>query len=273
MGKKGRLIIIAAGVVLIPLGWHVGSRAYVLRRLYGNPRMRERMAVVVEELDLSETSVAEKAVCSIGYAEFSLLSADDLCIKSMEESILAGESRWLEFFFLKPFHATLSSLHDGELQSEGAASRQSDPFAQLICDPDATALDLSLAMENVRPVSFWEGVFMGRGEFSTRTARLACKGLYSIGRDGVYTYATAHTRGLVYIGKDKDDSRRAHAQIESSSGNQAVGVHVLIPEGQDGDIVEHLRVLLKTFRFTGDEPPSDEQLAEMIRAAGIEPRP
>lgn len=265
------LIIVALGLVVV--GWQVGARWYMLRKVYRHPQARHRVAIVPSELDLATLQVPQGVTCNVGYAEFIVPSVSSVELKSSSGIAVLGESELLTFAFLAPWDPSAPSSTAESFKSELATLPEGNLLREELADPDATHLDLLVNMERTTPEPFLTVIFQDQHLFAFRTMQLILKGAMQDGSHSVHTYATPHTRGLIRVGKDEADVSYAHVSIENQSGTQAVGMIARLPDGKSGDITQTLPSLLKTLRFTVEHLDSENEITEMIAHAGIPPKP
>lgn len=140
---KNKTIGITAGVTLAILlgGWHVGSRLYILSKVYRDPQAKHRMAVVPTPLDMVGLLSAGGVTCNVGYAEFVIPSDQSVSIKSSKGIAILGESASLSFAFLSP--------HDPSANDEMSSFRLSlaklpagHPLRKQLASAGSTALDM-----------------------------------------------------------------------------------------------------------------------------------
>ena len=271
--KKSIAILIVAVIGVVIVGWQVGARWYMLRKVYRHPQARHRVAIVPTELDLATSQVPQGVTCNVGYAEFIVPSVSSVKLKSSSGIAVLGESEALTFAFLAPWDPSAPNSTAESFKSELSKLPEGNPVREELAGPDATHLDLLVNMERTTPEPFLTVLFQDQHLFVFRTMQLILKGAMQDGSHSVHTYATPHTRGLIRVGKDEADVSYAHVSIENQSGTQAVGMLAHLPEGKPGDITHILPPLLKTFRFTAEHLDSEDEITELIARAGIPPKP
>ena len=271
--KKSISILIIAILGVVIVGWQVGARCYMLRKVYRHPQARHRVAIVPTQLDLATLQVPQGVTCNVGYAEFVIPSAPSVDLKSSGGIAVIGESDTLTFAFLPPWDPSAPDSTAESFKSELSKLPESNPLRAELADPDATHLDLLINMERMTPEPFLTVLFQDQHLFAFRTMQLILKGAMQDGSRSVHTYATPHTRGLILVGKDETDVSYAQVSIENQSGTQAVGMLAHLPDGKPGDITQILPPLLKTFRFTAEHLNSEDEISELIARAGVPPRP
>ena len=270
--KKNIAIVIAAvfGVVLV--GWQVGARWLILRKLYRHPQAQHRMAIVPTELDLATLQVPQGVTCNVGYAEFVVPSVSAVGLQSSGGIAVLGESDALTFAFLPPDDPSATDGAVGRFKSELSKLPARHPLRAELTDPDATHLDLSISMERTTPEPFLTALFQDKHVLAFRTMQLVLKGAIPYGSHSIHTYITPQTRGLIRVGEAPGDVAVAHVSIENRAGTEGVGLIARLPAGKPGDITEILPPLLSTFRFTVDHLASHDEIAKVIAQAGIPPR-
>lgn len=272
--KKTIVILIVAVLSVVIIGWQVGARWYMLRKMYRHPQARHRVAIVPSELDLVTLNVQQGFTCNVGYAEFIVPYVSSVQLNSSYSgTAILGESDALTFALLAPWDPSAPDNTAESFKRELLKLPEGNPLRAELADPDATHLDLLINMEQTVPDPFLTVLFHNRHLFAFRTMQMILKGSMQDGSHSVHTYTTPHTRGLIRVGKDEADVSYAHASIENRTGTQAVGMLAHLPDGNQGDIKQFLLPLLKTFQFTVENLDSEDEIIKLIAHAGITPKP
>lgn len=267
---KKSIITIAALAILLG-GWRVGSRRYVLRKLYRFPETTSRVQVVPTELDLSTVSNTHGATCDVGYAEFVIACAQpiDLTLSRVGAGI-RGTSKTLLLGLVPPFDP--SSPDANSFKQEFRELPLGHPIRQRLASTGSTLLDFEIYTERSMPDPLWKAILLNRADFILNTTFLAIKaGNVGGGMHSVHTYQTSDTRGLIRIGRTTEDKSMAHVYIENRSRTQGVGMILQLHDKEKGDVMNMLPTLLKTFRFTVEHLDSGDEARRLITQAGIQP--
>lgn len=255
---------------------YVGRQWAMLNKINRSPETAWRAATKPAELDLSDPLPAAGVRCDVGYATFSLPAGQRPEVVSSGEGMLVkGTTTALQFAFLTPFDPTLQadklghSNDDPEVLLKALSKYSSDP--SLTFD---TFLDFEIDIEKTLPQPFWKSLLMSPGAFNMYISKLLTKSaLTSMGMRHVYTFETAHTRGLIRAGSDQNDTVNAHVAFVSKDGKQAVGMHLSCRDTEQGKVMDVVPVIVKSFRFTRETLPDKDELMTLISAAGIPPEP
>ncbi len=270
--KKWIISIVVLAIALA--GWRVGSRWYVLHKLYHHPEVRYRAGVVATELDLSPIQAKHGVTCDVGYAEFIIPSTNAVQLKSSGEGcVVLGNTDRLSFFFLIPFNPSAPEWTNNILSQALAKLPASHPYRALAPCPGTTFLDMEIRAEQMLPESLWEACLEDWSVFVVNSILLQEKG-FSVGRGmrRVHTYHTSETRGLVRVGETPDDFTKSHVSIQNRAGTQTVGMHIRTRKGCTNDVMDFVSCIVKTFRFKMENLDSKDEIRKIIAGAGIKPK-
>lgn len=267
------IIIGVVLVILLYAGQHIGMRWYRLRKLYRNLQTQHRAKIVPTELDLTDINATKGVTCNIGYAEF-IIPGDSLVdLKSVSGTSVVAKTESLTLAFLSPWNPKASKNNLAMLKQELSKLPKDNSLRKTLAGNGITTLDLEIYMERLTPEPFLKAIFSNYDLFKYNTMNLLQKSAMQIGNQSVHTYKTSETRGLIRVGKKQGDKSYAHVVIENLTGTQSVGVYVNLPKGKQGDIMDIVPSIIKTFRFTVEGLESKDKIKEIIAGAGISPRP
>jgi len=261
-----------ASVLILWAAWRGGTRYYVLYRISRIPGARERAAIMPKELDLADTRATSATVYNLGYARFSLPvdSPVELTRSSGEgATAIVGKSPALSFAFFIPFHPLAPSPLLSIVQSQARKLPEAHAMRRLVEDQDLNSVDCLIQIERTAPIPFSRVFFMKKDDFTLYAFQLIEKSLHRWGRGGIYTFATPATKGLVHVGEEGVNMNSVHVMFQSLSGHHAVGLFAYPPKGKEGPVLDLLKPLLKTFRFTGDSIGTKDAIRAQIEGAGI----
>jgi hypothetical protein len=240
----------------------VVPRIYFMHKTLYRVVNSERLRSTPSPLHLDSVSSAGMT-CNVGYATFTLPNTASVTLRSISTGqYIDGESETLSFSLLAPFNPKALNGSVGRLP-------RNDPVRRIWAN--RSELDVLTDAEAVVPVSLLRTLFMSSASFGLYATQLSIKGSYRHGSNGVHTFVTPMTRGLVYLGDNQGDNRRAVVCFESRTGHVGVHLTARVAEGKGGSVMTTLLPLIKTFRFTIDEALPAESIAAMIKAAGISP--
>jgi len=275
MSCKRSILLVSlsvASLLILWAAWRGGSRCFVLNRINGIPGARERAAIMPKELDLADTRATSTTVYNLGYARFSLPADSPVELTRSSggsSTAIIGKSPALSFAFFIPFDPLAPSPLLSVAQSQARKLPEAHAMRRLVEDQNLNSVDYFIQIERTAPIPFSRVFFMKKDDFTLYAFQLIEKSLHRWGRGGIYTFATPATKGLVHVGEEGVNMNSVHVMFQSLSGHHAVGLFAYPPKGKEGPVLDLLKPLLKTFRFTGDSIGTKDAIRAQIEGAGI----
>jgi hypothetical protein len=138
---------------------------------------------------------------------------------------------------------------------------------ELEANAHKSLFERKLEEENTELQSNIKIVTMGRSEFKSYLKKLKYKSGYRIGFAGVHTFTNSRTKGIVWVGEEKDDYSNGSAYLESTSGNIGLYIHFDITSENS---IESIKPILSSFAFSIDVADSKSSISNLVMNTGIE---
>jgi hypothetical protein len=260
-------IAIGSFIFLLEAGARFGLRWH---RLYRHSLIKERITVVPEKLDLSNTQVSDGIRIDIGDAHFVIPSQELVSLNSIGTGhALSGKTDTMIIVIFVPFHLSDTEERFQKLEKVLSQLPEDHPYLQKLYTPQTTALDFEILIETFTPETIRGLVFQSREAFYAKTSFLVMKALKGpLGAHSIYTFKTPELRGLIRAGTNPDDKSKAEMHIENIAGTIGVSIYINVTDDQL-NAVDMLTSMLSDFRFTIDEMKSKDDIVKLIYESGI----
>ena len=264
--KRTILIALILGALAGP-ALYVGMRYHALHKFFSNPELRQRMNVVPTQRQFSTPSAPVQPV-DLGYAVVDVGIKEPLSISSARNfgSIILLSNAAVSVCFWCPFMASNAPAIDAYAHKLSGKLKE-----RMLAAETGHLLELETQAEQTLEASFWPLCLMSREEFRLYIMDVTTKAGCTIGRNQVYSFEAAFSKGLTRIGEQPADRSSAFIMIASKDSLCRVGCIVRARPASSGDIAPILESIASSFKFTLDAIPPEEKLPEVIRQHGILP--
>ena len=262
-------IVLLASVI----GLYFWQRARTWRMFHRSPDIVNRIKIVPSDLDLSTVELTNTKPCNIGYAEFALPSKYSLALHSYNGTFIIGKSSAFDFILMPPVNPKGTNTCLQLMRLKLSKLPATHPLVREMSDPQMTDLDFQIRIEKLTAIpTLWQCLVIDKASFIDIVGRVWGKSVTPYGCDGVYYYKTDDTRGLLRMGQS-DSHASAHVVIESQTRKNNLIFIINMHNDDASSVMPLLLPILKSFRFTVGNIPSEESLKVLIQSTGIEPQP
>ena len=267
------LVMVSAGVivalVLLTAGF-VGFRWYFLRTVYSHPDRLARASLVPQPLDLSDVSLDGTTTVSFGYARCRLPTAIPFSFfRPTAFPAVCGTSEFGSITLLIPQTYTSLTQEFNELQQILKNLPDSNPLKQKLNPIWQDPLSRHLLMENTVPLPFKTVLSMSHDEFSLYCLNLQLKSIYLIGNDGIYTFKSPYTHGIIKTGLKNSEADEFWALCVANDTSVYQGIYFNFEPEHKELFFTIMKQFISTYQFTVTSISNQNHLLEIISSAGI----
>ena len=262
------LAILATGFALLFLG-RAGFRYYALHKIFRNPEVRHRIAMMPTRRNLPPPSHGHEV--NLGFARFDAGAPGPVKVEvtwSGDTSVYVSGEDWnlvsLSLSTVKDRRAKLS-IEDMK-KNAGQRPQMAAVLEQMVTDPIAA----EIKREQIQELPFRRWAFMSSDEFMEYLEFLALKDL-SYGRNllEVYEFSTPTSRGIVRIGVKTGDRKRAGVILASADNQWQVGVLAMTTNSSTREVATVLDPILASLEFTLPPTGTRDDVLQRLARAGI----
>ena len=268
-------MMIIFSLVALFIAINLSIRGILLRYLIGNPEAHARASIVPEQIPMDAVNLKNGHWYSLGYAEFLLPSHIALKLQSRgPRPLIYGESEVVSIWFNdigspKDPNAFMPNLH-----SKLTDFPIPDKLRKTLQDHFRDFIDSAISVEKTVPLPFWDALKMNWNEFIVYMIKLGLKVYNPQGRNGVWIYQSKHTKGIVRIGTKIGDPYTDMIYIVLANLDQTISQTFMmsIQAGERQKLKDDLLPFLKSYRFRIDSIKTEDQIRDLIKKAGIQPK-